>query len=270
MSWLFSQALVEEYSEDTSSDGAQSAPLNGNPTQLAYLPPDRMTAFSRLSRFGMTFKPLTENLGKDVLTSFLAAFPAKTFQQQDEAQGLTEPDPECGHTWRELLARYDPDTSTWKTPQCSLLEDSIKFSEIWPRWGLMLAGASYRQQTLVLPIKETESGLSLNNSPPPPPTLANTNSTYEQRNQCSERAQSEHADVDSTSELGNPNRLRQPQPKGGQQNQRRWTGNSSWWQAEPDVGRVAHGVAARVDRLKAIGNGQVPAVAATAFRLLGG
>jgi hypothetical protein len=27
-------------------------------------------------------------------------------------------------------------------------------------------------------------------------------------------------------------------------------------------------VAARVDRLKAIGNGQVPAVAATAFRLL--
>lgn len=41
-----------------------------------------------------------------------------------------------------------------------------------------------------------------------------------------------------------------------------------WWSAEPDVGRVAHGVAARVDRLKAIGNGQVPAVAATAFRVL--
>nr|WP_308661482.1 DNA cytosine methyltransferase [uncultured Akkermansia sp.] len=41
-----------------------------------------------------------------------------------------------------------------------------------------------------------------------------------------------------------------------------------WWSAEPDVGRVAHGVAARVDRLKAIGNGQVPAVAATAFLIL--
>ncbi|MFR6355846.1 DNA cytosine methyltransferase [Akkermansia sp.] len=41
-----------------------------------------------------------------------------------------------------------------------------------------------------------------------------------------------------------------------------------WWSAEPDVGRVAHGVAARVDRLKSIGNGQVPAVAATAFRVL--
>lgn len=34
---------------------------------------------------------------------------------------------------------------------------------------------------------------------------------------------------------------------------------------ESSVGRVAHGVANRVDRLKAIGNGQVPAVAALAF-----
>ena len=40
--------------------------------------------------------------------------------------------------------------------------------------------------------------------------------------------------------------------------------------AEPDVGRVANGVAARVDRLKAIGNGQVPAVAALAWRILNG
>jgi len=44
----------------------------------------------------------------------------------------------------------------------------------------------------------------------------------------------------------------------------------NWWSIEPDVGRVAHGVAARVDRLKAIGNGQVPLCAATAWRLLNG
>jgi DNA (cytosine-5)-methyltransferase 1 len=41
-----------------------------------------------------------------------------------------------------------------------------------------------------------------------------------------------------------------------------------FWAVEPTVGRVADGVAARVDRLKAIGNGQVPAVAATAWNLL--
>jgi DNA (cytosine-5)-methyltransferase 1 len=44
--------------------------------------------------------------------------------------------------------------------------------------------------------------------------------------------------------------------------------NASWWQSEPSVGRVANGVAARVDRLKAIGNGQVPLCAATAWRIL--
>ncbi|HSH86875.1 MAG TPA: DNA cytosine methyltransferase [Methylophilus sp.] len=41
-----------------------------------------------------------------------------------------------------------------------------------------------------------------------------------------------------------------------------------WWSIEPDVGRVADGVAFRVDRLKGIGNGQVPLCAATAFQLL--
>lgn len=42
------------------------------------------------------------------------------------------------------------------------------------------------------------------------------------------------------------------------------------WSIEPDVGRVAHGVAARVDRLKAIGNGQVPAVVRIAWNILNG
>ena len=40
------------------------------------------------------------------------------------------------------------------------------------------------------------------------------------------------------------------------------------WDAEPNVGRVVNGLAARVDRLKALGNGQVPAVAALAWKIL--
>jgi DNA (cytosine-5)-methyltransferase 1 len=44
------------------------------------------------------------------------------------------------------------------------------------------------------------------------------------------------------------------------------TGN--WWAVEPNVGRVAHGVAHRVDRLKAIGNGQVCAVVKLAWEIL--
>lgn len=44
--------------------------------------------------------------------------------------------------------------------------------------------------------------------------------------------------------------------------------NSSWWKTEPDVGRVVDGMAFRVDRLKAIGNGQVPSVAKLAWEIL--
>jgi len=43
---------------------------------------------------------------------------------------------------------------------------------------------------------------------------------------------------------------------------------SDWWASESCVQRVAHGVGNRVDRLKAIGNGQVPAVAAMAWKIL--
>lgn len=36
--------------------------------------------------------------------------------------------------------------------------------------------------------------------------------------------------------------------------------NSDWWRTEPDVGRVAHGVPARVDRLRSLGNAVVPQI----------
>ena len=45
-------------------------------------------------------------------------------------------------------------------------------------------------------------------------------------------------------------------------------GNKDYWEVEPNVGRVVDGLAARVDRLKAIGNGQVPLCAATAWNIL--
>jgi hypothetical protein len=43
---------------------------------------------------------------------------------------------------------------------------------------------------------------------------------------------------------------------------------SNFWSTEPSVGRVVNGMASRVDRIKALGNGQVPLCAATAWRIL--
>lgn len=47
-------------------------------------------------------------------------------------------------------------------------------------------------------------------------------------------------------------------------------GGARWkeWPTEPGVCRVGHGLADRVDRCKALGNGQTPRVAATAFDML--
>ena len=125
---------------ESSLDGKQSAPLNGNHIQQAYCAPDKMTDFSRLSRFGMMFKPLTEILGEELLMWYLEDFPAKTYPQQGEARGLTENDQECGEKWHASFVKFDLDSCSWKTHQCSLAGDLEEFSETWPQWGLMLNG----------------------------------------------------------------------------------------------------------------------------------
>ena len=159
MSWLFSQALVEEYLGDISLDGEQSAPLSGNPTQLAYCAPDKMTAFSRLSQFGMTYAPLTESLGKELLKSYRAVFLAKTSVPLVQVTDLTEKDQECGQKWLASFVKYDPNMFLWKTHQCSLLGDLDEFSGTWPQWGLMQGGECWELTLQDLTISDTESGL---------------------------------------------------------------------------------------------------------------
>jgi len=70
--------------------------------------------------------------------------------------------------------------------------------------------------------------------------ISDTDSTQCQRNECTERSTEKRTII----------------------------GEHCWWEIEPNVGRVADGVAARMDRLKAIGNGQVSLVASTAWKIL--
>jgi len=50
---------------------------------------------------------------------------------------------------------------------------------------------------------------------------------------------------------------RRPESAPAEQPAAEWGG---WWESEPDVGRVAHGVSSRVDRLRCLGNAVVPQV----------
>jgi DNA (cytosine-5)-methyltransferase 1 len=122
-----------------------------------------MTKFSRLSRFGMTYKPLTESRGEELLTLYLADFHARTLAQPEKVQELKETNPQCGNTWQGSLGRLDPSTSLWRTAQCSLLEDLELSLQTFPRWGLMQNGALYQLPMLVRTISEKEYGLEPNN-----------------------------------------------------------------------------------------------------------
>ena len=67
----------------------------------------------------------------------------------------------------ELLTRFDPDTSSWKTSQQSLLTNgSEPFSETWPRAGMMHGGRVYRH---LQPVPRTTviGGGALQNVPTP-------------------------------------------------------------------------------------------------------
>lgn len=159
MSWLFSRALVEEYLAGTCSDGEPSAPSSGPPTQQAYCSPDKMTALSRLSRFGMTFKPLTAAHGEALLMSYLVASRARTSVQPEAALASRESAAACGSTWPASPVRYDPASSSWKTAHCLWDEDLPWSSVTLPAWGMTRSGSVYRHPTAERPISGTGAGL---------------------------------------------------------------------------------------------------------------
>jgi hypothetical protein len=160
MSWLFSQALVEEYSAGTSLAGRPSAQLNVTPTQHKFWRNDKTMESSRLSQFGLTLQLLTEDLGEELLMSYLAASHARTSAQPAKALELMAPEAACGITWPASFAKYDPNAgSSWRTHQFSLLGGLDEFSATWPRWGSMRNGESYLRSTPMLSMSESASGL---------------------------------------------------------------------------------------------------------------
>jgi hypothetical protein len=159
MSWLFSQALVGAYSEGCYSDGEQFAPSSSTNTPAMFLSQGKTTEASNLSRFGMMCELLTESLGAALLTSFQAAFHAKTFQVPATALGLMEKEVVCGQKWPESFARYDHDSASWRTAQTSLFGGLEEYSETWPKWGMMRAGECSELAMSGIPMPESVSGL---------------------------------------------------------------------------------------------------------------
>ena len=272
MSWLFSQALVVEYLGDISLDGEQSVQSNGSNTQQAYCAPDKMTDFCRVSQFGMMFKPLTEILGKELLMSYLGDFPVKTYQQPGGGAGITG---ERSSMWKHM-ARIVCEVR----PKFVFVENSpmltsrglgvvladlaeMGFDAEWGVLGAANVGAPHLRERIWICAKQREF---LSHS------QYNGIGWWEQ---LKESVKEKNGDVADSSlprlktrnkQTSRPKQYILEKQFGGSSNEQRRTKYE--WPIEPKLGRVVNGMANRVDRLKAIGNGQVSRVASTAWKLL--
>jgi DNA (cytosine-5)-methyltransferase 1 len=268
MSWLYSQALVAEYLGENFSDGEQSAPLSGNHIQQAYCAPDKMTVFSRLSRFGMTYKPLTESRG-GIVDVVSGGFPCQDISAAGKGEGI---DGERSGMWGEMARIIHEVRPKFVFVENSPMLTSRGLGRVLgdlasmgfdARWGVLGAadvGANHQRDRIWI------VGTNLANTK----ELLGNGGNDNARISMERKAQPKFGNDCGQGSISNANGS---QRQGVQQSKRKeqeytFACNSRWWEVEPDVGRMADGVAAGMDRLKAIGNGQVPLCAATAWRIL--
>jgi hypothetical protein len=92
-------------------------------------------------------------------TSSAEGSPAKTSPTPAEERGSTGHARVFGESLRDSFANYDPATSSWRTSQLSLLEDSGECLLTWPRAGMTRSGIASRLRPLAPLTGGTESGL---------------------------------------------------------------------------------------------------------------
>lgn len=85
--------------------------------------------------------------------SLLADFPAKIFHARAKAREYAEKEADFGRSTHVSFAKFDPVSFSWKIPHFLFQGDWDKFSETWPRWGMMVRGECFR-----LPPWERDTG----------------------------------------------------------------------------------------------------------------
>lgn len=153
MSYTYLQGLGEESSAATFSDIPASVLSSGIPTPGESYSKGSGTTCYRASQSGMMFRHSTASRGKGASMSLRVVSRVRTYPRLARAPESTAPNRECGDTWPASLARYDRDSCSWKTAQCSLLGGSASYSETWPRWGTMRNGACW---ALPMPAHHTD------------------------------------------------------------------------------------------------------------------
>lgn len=181
MAWIISKRMWErlessrsaqgqgaDCSDQKSSGSEPSVPLRLNPTVLGFYVSDKMTDHCLYSQFGIMFAPLTENLGRELLTLSQQDSHARTSLSVTLIESdFLEKRVRYSLTYLESFARLSPDGSYWKTPLCLLDSGSTLLLEAWPKSGMMRNGECYLRPPLEHPICEKGSGGYLDCIPTP-------------------------------------------------------------------------------------------------------
>lgn len=157
MSSISSLESADSHSDLSESDSARSPSARSTDTAAPSSPNTGRVSRSTATSANWTQLDLL-TMESSTSTSSVEDSPVRTSQSPAKELVWPEPVPACGMKWLGLLARYDLPTSSWKTYQCSLVEDSESFSETWPRSGTMRNGIAYPLPVLVPLTDETVSG----------------------------------------------------------------------------------------------------------------
>lgn len=158
MSWHYLQEAEEEFSAELYLAGLRSARSKSNLTPEMSSSPVNETDSSHGSRFGTMSQPSTGNPGEVSSMSSPAGSPAKTSHVPGKVQELTEPAPGYGPKCAESFAKYDRNSRSWKTHQCSLFADWDESLETFPKSGMMCNGKLYPRSPWEPLTDGTESG----------------------------------------------------------------------------------------------------------------
>lgn len=140
MSYTFLLASGEVSSAECYSDIPVFAPSKSSLSAEKSSCKDNATESCPASQFGTMCEHSTGDRGAEKSTASAEASPAKTSQRQAKARASTEREAGYGANSRVLLAKYDRNTRSWKTLQCSFLGDSDECLETFPRSGMMQNG----------------------------------------------------------------------------------------------------------------------------------
>lgn len=171
MAWYFNQdsgnspsspELEEASWEGNCSDGIPSALSSMLPIPEACFSQGNGTDTCHHSLSGTMCRRSTGDHGAEALISLRADSHAKTYPLPEGVKESPESGADFGFTWPGSSAKYDPDTRSWKTRQCSLLGDLEPYSGTFPRWGMMRSGELLELPTPVIATAGTGSGSSGN------------------------------------------------------------------------------------------------------------